>query len=541
MLRFLSIICLVAFATSAMAQQGYKKPERNPPLPRSVFDSDEAYKHYRSIVDQEEVTLYATGCGPNDGGKFLVKMAKQTSYDPNSTPEPVKKALMSIGRIVADQGNGANMGSGTYVGNGLWITNSHVIEGGAREYSVTLKDGTKLPARVIADGRRNPDVAVVETQNVDQYIMPIAIADEAPQPGQVVWPSGFDHGNLRAHSLWPSRIVGFYNDGDIESVGLGNRKGSISGNSGGPTFTEKGELLAPLFGNGGHSTHDGSGTTFTCCWQSTRRFLLPFRQRIVDALTQCGGACQPQQRIMMPQQMMPIQQQPQQFVPSNPFGQQQQLQQIPSFKPEQQQAQPQPQQQAQPQPQSVAGPTGATGPQGPQGPKGDTGPQGPVGPQGPPGQAVVIPPIDIIVVDTETGTRKSIGQLKFDGSMRTLEIPWNNGAEARLGFKPEDLSPEQLAALVTVVERRIQPQVTEQLIQQIQSSLPPIKLQPSYRQKDGTLKPAGEPIAYRVGGSYLLPPTELEVISPEGRKTKTQAPIGEPLRLQMSGKVTSKQ
>jgi S1-C subfamily serine protease len=113
-------------------------------------------------------------------------------------PEPVLKACYSVGKVVMDAGGSMSMGSSTYIGDGLWITNRHVVADGGRP-SIHLKSGEVIPARVASVSRSsNADLAVLETVNVDNVVMPVAISDENPREGDIVFPSGFDRGNMSA-------------------------------------------------------------------------------------------------------------------------------------------------------------------------------------------------------------------------------------------------------------------------------------------------------------------------------------------------------
>lgn len=318
-----------------------------------------------------------------------IKLVRLTSTD---IPAPVRQACYSVARVRLDSGNSSQMGSATYLGNGLWLTNRHVVEGGGGRgrYSVKLKTGQTLEAKVTSISKGNADLAVVETVDLDGQVEPVPISNDEPRPGMVVYPSGFDHGNMEQHICWPAQIVGMFADGAIESEGLSARKGSISGNSGGPTFTAAGELLAPLYANGGQGSSDtavGTGTCITVNSFACRTYLLPWRERIMRSLTGrggCyGGGCQPQ--MMQPQYQQGPVQPPQYLIPSQPQQPQPQANTLPSYQPQYQpQYQPpsyQPAPQLQPappapQPQTLAGPKGDKGDQGPagvQGPKGDPG------------------------------------------------------------------------------------------------------------------------------------------------------------------------
>lgn len=374
-----------------------------------------------SACGQDEVTLIASNAmvpiqkSPDYEESGSVRVVRLTSTE---IPAPVLQACYSVGRVTMQQGGGASMGSSTYLGDGIWLTNRHVVEGGGQA-SVKTKSGEVLPARVtkIFSG---PDMAVVETANVDDRIRPIMISDAKPEPGMVVYPSGFDKGNMAWHICWPAKIVEFFQDGDMVSSGLGPRKGSISGNSGGPTFDERGQLLAPLWGNSGGDTNTGSGTCIHVHPFKARYALLPWRDRMIKAwLAQCGpGGCQPiyggggggsyggggpiqppqymipsqpqqpqQQQGLPPSYQPPIQPQPQPPVavaPKDPISDEQLAKIIDAIK------------KSLKEDPELRGPKGEDGARGPKGEPGEpgvaglVGPRGPAGPKGDPGEITPI-------------------------------------------------------------------------------------------------------------------------------------------------------
>ncbi len=378
-------------------------------MQRAAIDLTEQIKRF----EQEQYGDRAAGMVPIQKAEPVqqLRMIRLTSTD---IPDPVKQACYSVGRVTLDQGNGSQQGSATYVGNGLWLTNRHVVQGSGGRYSVQLKSGQSLDARVVSVSRNSADLAVVETIDLDQVVTPVLISDQQPTPGMTVYPSGFDFGRLDRHVCWPARIVNFFADGDIESVGTGPRLGSISGNSGGPTFTADGQLLAPLYANGGEGdnvTRTGQGTCITVDWFATRTYLLPWRERIMRSLTgRCyGGQCQPQPQYR-PQQVQPQGLPPQYIIPPQPQGAPQSQQpQVPSYQP-----QPQPQQ-----PPALPTPTvGPTGPRGEQGLPGPAGPMGATGPQGPKGDPGEITSEHLAIIAAEV--RKS---LATDPSIRGPQGP----------------------------------------------------------------------------------------------------------------------
>lgn len=480
-------------------------------------------------------------------------------------PEIVKLRTGSVVRVQVRQGGGSSMGTGTYLGDRLVISAYHVVrEGGSIE--INMRDGGTVPARVI-DRDAQADIVLLETQQ-DLPLYPAPLSDKDPEMGSYVFPCGFDRGDMQRLSLWTARIVDAEMSGSnvsqpdhLVSVGVAQRKGSISGDSGGPVFDENGAFVGNLFAN--HSvqgTKDGSGTTISVtCWR-TRRFLFPWNARLAAVMAQqCGpGGCGPQgcppQYSMPQQQYAPPRQQGQGMIsplpnvtPNNP------LPQIPWSQPITQPLQPvQPQPQVQPQqwqgltgPQGPAGQQGATGPQGPQGP---AGPPGPVGPPGPTGvidearirQIVqsVLPQIPVRLVDPKTGAIvKELGTMKLDGS--AFLIPWDPGQNPQLGqveFNAEDLQALALA-VADLMPKQSRESLTDSDIKMIATKLPPITFQPTYEDERGELIPVGSPIKASVGGTFKLPPVKLEVTSPSGKKSVSQGPIGGTLRLRLgSGK-----
>ena len=314
-----------------------------------------APEHARAQVQMVPISL------PDDPPQIAMQLGS-TVADRYAVPQVVQQACHSVGKIILDEGGSQSHGSGTYIGDGLWLTNAHVVLGRGA-YSVRLKTGQTLPARLLrVEQDRQPDLAILETKNLDHTIRPIPIAGDLPQQGDIVYPSGFDRGDMHNHRVWPARIMRFFTDGDMESVGTTGRKGAISGNSGGPTFTANGELISPLFANGGSDTYSGRGTTITVSWRGTRTFLLPFRERIMRAIVQCQNGQCPPQRYAPPQQYQPQYQPPPPGYGIDPGGSPGDT--VPSY---------QPQPQTQPAPAPQAGCPNCQGPACPCPPQRETG------------------------------------------------------------------------------------------------------------------------------------------------------------------------
>ena len=215
-----------------------------------------------------------------------------------SVPDVVRYRCYSVGKVYSYSGGSSYVtGTGTYIGAGLWLTNRHVVSGG-RSFHVELKDGRKLKASLQkvdrqGDGDGDPDLALLATEEVEG-MCPVPLAEDGPAAGDVVYPSGFDHGNMKKHYVWPARVGDTWGNGTKVVVGTDARKGSISGNSGGPVFNAAGELISPLWGNMGGDTNTGTGSTTMVCWRRTRFFLLPWRRRIMQSIDPSrGGSCPP--------------------------------------------------------------------------------------------------------------------------------------------------------------------------------------------------------------------------------------------------------
>lgn len=345
------------------------------------------------MIRQTSVSLLAclVFCIPASAQQFCVESLHPVIALAEGIPDAVKQAYQSVGRITKSQPDGVMQhGSATYLGDGLWITNRHVVLSSQRgQFTITTKDGRELPAKVVAVEDGGPDLALVETANQDAYLRPVPLSESETKIGDLVYPSGFDQGNMKWHTIWAARVTERYATGSVDSVGLGPRKGAISGNSGGPTFNSKGELIAPLNANGGahyserFGPRDGLGTTITVSWSGTRYFLLPWRRRVMESLAQYGRCnpgqgCPPMSPIQggsVPRPTLPQYPQPQQQTPP------------PSFQPSTQ-----PQQQSPLDYEKLAdevitrmakddrfkGPRGEQGARGPQGPSGAPGPAGTV-------------------------------------------------------------------------------------------------------------------------------------------------------------------
>jgi serine protease Do len=147
--------------------------------------------------------------------------------------EKASPAVVSI-----DVGNAT--GSGSIISSdGLVLTNAHVIsQGGRRNLTVTLSDGRRLPAEVLAFGDRGLDLAILKIQGQNNLpTVPLAPAGSV-KVGQRAYAIGNPFGRFQG-----TFTVGIVSRID-SSRGLIQTDAAINpGNSGGPLLNSQGQLI----------------------------------------------------------------------------------------------------------------------------------------------------------------------------------------------------------------------------------------------------------------------------------------------------------
>ncbi len=135
---------------------------------------------------------------------------------------------------------GRSQGSGFFITeDGYMVTNHHVIDG-AEEISVVLNDGRELDAEVVGSDKRT-DLALLKVDG-DDFIY-VALADEKPNVGEWVVAVGNPFG------LGGTVTAGIVS-ANGRNIGSGPYDDYIQidapvnrGNSGGPTFNTRGEVV----------------------------------------------------------------------------------------------------------------------------------------------------------------------------------------------------------------------------------------------------------------------------------------------------------
>jgi len=183
-------------------------------------------------------------------------------------PEPPHPA---VARIIALDLKGASLGTGTLVAvsdtHGLVVTNWHVVRdarGGA--ILVLFPDGFASPATVLRTDR-DWDLAALAIWR--PRATPVAIAQEAPRPGEWLAIAGYGQGAYRTVKGICTQYLAPTLNLPRELVEL--RAAARQGDSGGPIFNSRGELAGVLFGSG------GSETMGSYCGR-VREFLAPLKE-----------------------------------------------------------------------------------------------------------------------------------------------------------------------------------------------------------------------------------------------------------------------
>ncbi|MGQ9576471.1 MAG: S1 family peptidase [Thermoguttaceae bacterium] len=175
-------------------------------------------------------------------------------------------ARAAVVRVVHAGGCGTSYGSGTLVASrdrrGLVLTCAHLFRGGAGAITVAFQDGRRHGARLVAADEAW-DLAALEI--ADPAVQPAAIATDPPRPGELLQSCGFGpDGRL---GCIQTRVLGYARtelNRTHETLTLSGE--ARPGDSGGPVFNARGELVAVVWGT------DGRTIEGTYCGR-IRRFL----------------------------------------------------------------------------------------------------------------------------------------------------------------------------------------------------------------------------------------------------------------------------
>lgn len=151
-----------------------------------------------------------------------------------------KKVAELIQSVTVNVRQGAAQGSGVLISNNFVLTAAHVGGRPQQRATVVLSDGTELPAEVLGMNR-NVDAGLLKIVDTRGKVLPYATIGHSRslQKGQPVLGAGHPGGwqSSRGDVLRHGEIIQVLSDTLITDVAL------IGGDSGGPLFNIKGELI----------------------------------------------------------------------------------------------------------------------------------------------------------------------------------------------------------------------------------------------------------------------------------------------------------
>ena len=158
------------------------------------------------------------------------------------TPHP------AVVRVVVPERDGVAYGSGALVAvnesSGLVLTNWHVVREVTGPIVVQFPDGFRSGAYLLRSDR-DWDLAALAIRRPN--VSPIAIATEAPRPGETLTIAGYGSGSYRAVSGRLTQYVSPGGNQPFEMIELSAP--ARDGDSGGPILNGRGELAGTLFGS----------------------------------------------------------------------------------------------------------------------------------------------------------------------------------------------------------------------------------------------------------------------------------------------------
>lgn len=222
--------------------------------------------------------------------------ASAQATDEQTNVRVYQKASPAVVSIAVPNGSG----SGTIISrDGLVLTNAHVVQNASRTLTVTLADGRRLPADVVAFGESGLDLAVLRIRGQNNLpTVPLARSG-AVQVGQRAFAIGDPFGRFQG-----TFTVGIVSRIDRER-GLIQTDAAINpGNSGGPLLNSQGELIGvntAIFTNSRAGGNIGIG--FAIAIDRVQPFLASVRQgtapRVAQTVPRTGRTTNPPQTLTL--------------------------------------------------------------------------------------------------------------------------------------------------------------------------------------------------------------------------------------------------
>ena len=162
-----------------------------------------------------------------------------TPTDSKSLEDLYDNLKQSVAVVYAKDDYSVSLGSGFFIGeNGIMLSNHHVYSSGM-EGIIELEDGRKFPIIEVLEDNTELDYVIFKIDTKGESFTPVKIVDHDSKKGEAVFVIGNPEG--MKFTLTP---------GIISNIDQGKRSGDIMtnaavnhGNSGGPMFNMKGEVI----------------------------------------------------------------------------------------------------------------------------------------------------------------------------------------------------------------------------------------------------------------------------------------------------------
>jgi S1-C subfamily serine protease len=160
------------------------------------------------------------------------------------------EAAANVVRVRVPLGGGANdIGTGVYLGDRYVATCYHTFRGNPKVGDVTFQDGTVISFKINA-GLEETDQAIIQLDYPHDSLLGVTISDDLPEKGDAVYSVGMGNSIDNRVRIFGGPVASFFGVGGrpVRSIFLTHAKAATPGDSGGPTFSEDGQLYGCLKG-----------------------------------------------------------------------------------------------------------------------------------------------------------------------------------------------------------------------------------------------------------------------------------------------------
>jgi hypothetical protein len=170
----------------------------------------------------------------------------------------VQEAAKNAVKVTFPNGNGAYSGSGVYLGDRYIATAWHVPRGTSGKGYAVFRDGTRIDVEV---NGKDPvwDQCILTMASEHPTLPGVELAETNPQIGERIYSVGFGQG----FRIFGGAVTGYSSTGAGNPADWVNHQSpAVSGDSGGPIFTESGKLVGCLWGSGQGETLGSTTSRF---------------------------------------------------------------------------------------------------------------------------------------------------------------------------------------------------------------------------------------------------------------------------------------